>query len=253
MSNFNVFLISILVLSFYESLLRAEENEVLNAVLITVLYNETNEQRRNEFITCFEQNKKHEAIKQIHVIYDTSKDDPQNLLLTYLKHQKCAVSYISGRPTFGYCFELANKQYPDQVVIVSNADIFFNKTLNKLEGYDLANKFLAVTRWNVLENGQLEIFKQFKADSSFDEPMSQLSMDAWIFKTPLKAFVNPEFQLGTWACDGYIAYQAYISGLDVINPCLSIQCCHLHLSKIRHWIPQSIAGAKALRVPWAML
>lgn len=222
-------------------------------VLLTVLYNETNEQRRNEFITCFERNKNHAIFEHIHVIYDTSKDDEHDQLLAYLTQQNCTITYISGRPTFGFCFALVNKQYPGAMIVLSNADIYFNETLNKLNNYDLTNKFLAITRWNVLEDGDLEIFKQFKADGSFDEPMSQLSMDAWIFKTPLKAFINPEFQLGTWACDGYIAYQAYISGLDVINPCLSIQCCHLHLSKIRHWIAQSIPGAKALRVPWCIL
>ena len=222
--------------------------------LITVLYNEMHEQRKNEFITCFERNKQHPAIEHIHVVYDTSKDTAAHSeILDYLKQQECTISYVIGRPTYGYCFDLANGQYPNARIILSNADIYFNDTLNKLEGYDLNNKFLAITRWNVLDDGRLEIFKQFKADGSFDEPMSQLSMDAWIFKTPLKTFINPEFQLGTWACDGYIAYQAYISGLDVINPCLSIQCCHLHLSKIRHWIPQSIPGAKALRVPWGTL
>ncbi len=221
-------------------------------ILITSLYNETHTERRQEYITCLERNLQHPAIEHIHVVYDTSNDGAHNELLEYLKQQPVSISYINDRPTFGYCFELASEQYPNRGILLSNADIFFNKTLFLLENYDLTNKFLALTRWDVKEDGRLEIFKQYDKNGEFD-PISYLSQDVWIFMTPLKKFINPNFQLGTWACDGYIACQAYLSDLHVINPCLSIQCCHLHLSKIRHWIPQSIPGAKALLLPWCTL
>ncbi len=247
-----IFILITNICSFFYA--HSENQEELKAVLITVLYNETHEQRLKEFITCFEHNKKHPAISHMHVLYDTTKDtNGPTALLDYLKKQPCTITYISGRPTFGQCFELANKTYPDTTILLSNADIYFNDTLNALNGYDVTNKFLALTRWNVLENSSLELFKQYKSDGSFDDAASFLSQDVWIFKTPIRQFANPHFRLGTWACDGYIAYQAYLSGLEVLNPCLTIQCCHLHLSQVRHWIPQSIPGAKALIVPWCRL
>jgi hypothetical protein len=225
----------------------------LKFTLIIPLYNETNEHRRQEYITCLEHNLKHPDIGSIHILYDTDKDDEQNILLNYLKSKNVILTYIKGRPTYGACFDLANERYPHSKIVISNADIYFNETFHQLNNYDLNNKFLAITRWDVLDDGALQLFKQFKQDGSFDDKMSYLSMDVWIFQTPLKQFDNPNFQLGTWACDGYIAYQAYISGLQVLNPCLSIQCCHLHKSKVRHWIPQSIPGAKALINPWCTL
>lgn len=221
--------------------------------LITVLYNETHEQRRQEYVTCLENNLKHPDIGKIHVLYDTDKDDSHNILLNYLKMQNVSITYVKGRPTYGLCFDLANQNYQNCSIILSNADIYFNDTLHQLLDYDLSNKFLAITRWNIKDDGTLELFRQFKQDGSFDDAMSYLSMDVWIFRTPLKQFNNPNFQIGTWACDGYIAYQAYVSGLEVSNPCLSIQCCHLHRSQVRHWIPQSIPGAKALINPWGKL
>lgn len=221
--------------------------------LITVLYNETNEARMNEYKTCLERNLAHPLIDKIHILYDDSKDTKHNALLNYLITKPVHISYIHERPTFGMCFELAHKEYAESIVILSNADIYFNNTLESLIGYDVTNKFLVLTRWNVKEDDSLELFKQYKPDGNFDDTMSYLSQDVWIFKTPLKQFQNPHFRLGTWACDGYIAYQAYISGLRVINPCLTIQACHLHLSAVRHWLPQSIPGAKALIVPWQEL
>ncbi len=221
--------------------------------LITVLYNESNPERCAEYIACMEKNLQHPCIDSIHIVYDTAKDDEINGLLNYVKSKKVAITYTHGRPTYEFCFNVVNQQYPHANIILSNADIYFNETLNLLQNYNLANKFLALTRWDVKSDGSLELFKQFTKEGTFNDTASYLSMDVWIFKAPIKQFKNAQFQMGTWACDGYIAYQAYISGLEVLNPCLSIQCCHLHLSKIRHWIPQSIPGAKALINPWRNL
>ena len=134
--------------------------------LIIGLYNETGIERSNEYITCLKNNMMHDSIDEIHVVYDTSKDDEINYLLNYLKVTKVKISYIQERPSFGYFFNLINNYYPDSKVILSNADIYFNETLRLLENYPLANKFLALTRWDVKEDGSIEIFKQY-SDSQF--------------------------------------------------------------------------------------
>jgi hypothetical protein len=140
-------------------------------------------------------------------------------------------------------------------VIISNGDIFFNHTLLLLERYDLTNKFLALTRWNVLKGGKLKIFKQYKPDGTFWKEASETSQDAWIFQTPLREFKNSAIKIGTPQCDSLIAYQAAQAGLQVINPCLTIQACHLHRSGIRNYSPKD----KATRynymrsVSWARL
>ncbi|MDR3551297.1 MAG: hypothetical protein P4L31_07830, partial [Candidatus Babeliales bacterium] len=186
-------------------------------------------------------------------LYDTSRDGVDNVLVDYLKTKSVTITCIDDRPTFGDCFELVHKQYPGKKIILANADIYFNETLGALNGYDFNNVFMALTRWDVQSDGTLKIFEQYKTDGSFDDIGSYLSQDVWIFQTPLRGFANPSFRMGTWACDGYIAYQAYMAGLQVINPCLTVQCCHLHQSGVRHWTPQSIPGAKALILPWVSL
>lgn len=226
-------------------------------ILLTVLYNETNPQRLQEYKTCMERNLQHPLIEGIHVLYDLSKDGGQGIrgesLLDYLKTLPITITYIDDRPAFGYCFDLVNTLYPDRKIILSNADIYFNDTLQLLMHYDLTNKFIVLTRWNVQTDGSVKIFAQNDGQGNFDAKMSALSHDVWIFNTPLKQFPNTNIKMGTWACDGYIAYQAYLAELDVINPCLSVQCCHLHRSGVRHWIPQSTPGLKALVVPWCQL
>ncbi len=227
------YLLVILLLTFTTKTLYCTNNHSLKThpqisrkfKLLTTLYNEKNEKRFLEFVTCIENNLKNTSIDTIHVIYDTSKDDSKNsMLLNYLKSKKIRLSYISDRASYGDFFKIANKKYPNCRVIVSNADIFFNETLSLLEACDLSNKFIALTRWNV------------QADGSLTEcAPNGGSQDVWIFQTPLPKFENDTIKIGLLGCENVIAYQAQKSGLTLFNPSFSIQCCHLHLSKIRNY------------------
>ncbi|HJZ23198.1 MAG TPA: hypothetical protein VJ201_01975, partial [Candidatus Babeliales bacterium] len=204
-----------------------------NFKLITVLYNEKNPARTKEYLTCLNHNLNHELIDTILVIYDTSADDQNNTILNYLKTKKVTISYANSRQTYGYCFELANKLYPNSKIILSNADIYFNETLNLLRDYDLTGQFLALTRWNITKDNSLELFKQYPR-GKFNKDWSESSQDVWIFKTPLHITKAIQIQLGIMNCDSRIAYEAFQSGLKVTNPCLTIQCCHLHRTNIRN-------------------
>ena len=193
--------------------------------LLTTLYNEKNPSRAQEFITCLEKNLRHPSIDTVHVLYDTAKDDANgSMILDYLKSHNVTISYISERASFGDFFKCANKTYPHSNIIVSNADIFFNDTLTLLEPCDLRNKFLALTRWDVTNMGDLVEFY----------PLGY-SQDVWIFQTPLRPFEVDAIKMGILGCDPAIAYQAQHSGLIVSNPSHSIQCCHLHRSQIRNY------------------
>jgi hypothetical protein len=218
--------------------------------LITMLYNETHQERMQEYKTCMINNLQHPLITHIHVLYDVSKDDADNQLLTWLQQQPVTISFVNGRQSYAYCFTFANETYPNQAIILCNADIYFNHTLQLLGHYDLTNTFIALTRWDVQPDGSLKIFTQYDKDGNFSQG-SFMSQDAWIFKTPIRAFKNASFLLGTWACDCYIAHEAFIEGFNVRNPCLSVQCCHLHLSNLRTWVAQSIPGQKGLVLPWS--
>lgn len=220
-------------------------------VLITSLYNETNNVRIQEYITCIEKNLEHPMIGLIHVLYDTSHDNADNRILNFLKTKNIEIHYLSGRPTFGNCFDLANSLQGRQKIIISNADIYFNESLDNLDSYDLQDKFLALTRWNIESDGQLNLFWLHDQNGHFRQQWQEHSQDAWIFATPLRKF-NDDIDVGTDHCDSRLAYEAYASGLKVLNPCLTIQCCHLHLSGIRHYTYQKMEN-KCRKVPWTKL
>jgi hypothetical protein len=222
--------------------------------LLTVLYNEKNVSRCTEYIVCLERNLQHGMIDNIHVLYDDSGDDKDGFLLTYLKTRPVTIRYIHGRPSYNDCFEYANKQFPDGRVILANADIFFDETLNTIKTYDLNNKFLALTRYDVMTNGSIKKLTATRGGKVFDNIWSQ---DVWIFPTPLKKFNKnaSKIQIGVYECDTAIAACAKDAGLVVLNPCLTIRCYHLHMSQVRSYDRKDRPYKKLPRygVPWTRL
>jgi len=216
-------------------------------VLIIPLYNEKRKERIEEYQTCLHRNLVHSLIKKIHVVYDSSNDDQENKMLSYLQSLGIETTILERRAMYGDCFQLANEFYPNQSIILSNAGIFFNDTLNVLIDFDLTNKFLALTRWDVTAEGQLDLYWNRDAKGAFRPEYADFSQDVWICKTPIRRF-NNNIALGSWHCDSRIAYEASLSGLKLLNPCLTIQCCHLHLSGIRNY-ERILTGKKLLNIP----
>ena len=196
-------------------------------VLITVLDNETNVQRMAEYIKCLERNLIHPSIEQVHVLYDVSKDDGVNRLWHYIISQQIPITYIEGKPTYGYCFRLANRLYPNRKIILSNSDMYFNRTLKLLEPYNIRNIFLVLTRWNATRRGKLYPFYLVRNGRYAPNAWSQ---DVWLFHTPLRKFKHDKIRLGSVHAAGRIAYHAKECGLRVFNPCMSIQSCRLQVS-----------------------
>lgn len=218
--------------------------------VITCLYNEKNSARMQEYLTCLDHNLKHPSIEQVHIIYDQSKDDGRNEFLEQLKKRAVSFTYVSRRPSYQFCFALASMLYPERGVILCNADIAFNNTLSLLDGYDLSNTFLALTRWNVRPDGKIQRFFYDNGDPAED------SQDTWIFKTPLCIPGAETIQMGVVGCDNSLAYVAHRAGLNVKNPCLTIQCCHLHLVGVRDALainPSPYPRTQIMLVPWSRI
>lgn len=221
-------------------------------ILITVLYNERKSWRVFEYKKCIEKNLQNKMIKKIHVLYDVTNDDEKNEILDYLKVHKVTITPIRNRPSFSAIFNLANRLYPNSKIIISNADIYFNQTLFLLENYDLTGKFLTITRYEDRLTGILKLRDDGKRRG--------YSQDTWITKTPIPRINAKWIQIGTVGCEQLINYQAYMAGLKIMNPCLSIQCCHLHNSHVRNYQPgacprykREIDRNRCMGIPWQTL
>ena len=206
-------------------------------VLFTSLYFEKNQERELEYLDCLQRNLESGIFHHIHVFYDTSSDGAGSRLLNFIQNSDIGLSYIEGRLTYSEIFSYANESLPGQLVVIANGDIYFNETLEKAKTIDLQDIVLALTRWDELLDGNIILRDHLTSRSSqkgglLDETGGK--QDAWIFRAPLHLEHACPFPLGTLYCDSFLNFQLLKSErVRVYNPCLDIQCCHLHKSDIR--------------------
>jgi len=150
-----------------------------------------------------------------------------------LKHEKLIIIPHQERITFSFLFNYANENFVGEIVMISNSDIHFNDTIQKLIGFDFENVFIALSRaFDVIDNEILEYPPLSWGDSQ----------DTWIFRTPV-SINNCNFNLGVRGCDNRIVFEASTAGYRVINPVTVLKTFHIHASMHRTYgIVEPIPG-----------
>jgi hypothetical protein len=184
--------------------------------LLVDYYKNPRPERAAELDFCFLENINSKEFDQVHVFYSSplpTKDIPSKVIL----------NQTSERLTYQHYFDYAKQNISqDDIIVLCNADIFFDESISRVKEVDLSNKVLALTRfcpyhghW-VNEHGQVTPYHNHNR-----------SQDVWIWKNPL--YINTaNFNIGTLGCDNKIAFELHQAGYQVWNPSFSIICYHKH-------------------------
>lgn len=127
---------------------------------------------------------------------------------------------LPGRATFDDMFE-AMADYPHDVNVIANADIYFNGTIRKAWNIE-RHQCYALTRWEEAIRGRNRHYGHSD------------SQDAWIFLG--SPGIRAPFALGIPDCDGRLAWLLRNAGYMVTNPSLSIEAIHVHHSQVRWYV-----------------
>lgn len=206
-------------------------------ILLTGFYEDADPRRRGELLECLKRNVENERLDEVHVFAEGSLE-ASSLRQAYplLADEKVRLVEHGRRVTYHDLFAYANRQLPGRRVVIANADIFFDQTLARLDGQNLADRLLCLSRWDVLPDGSVRFF---------EHPASQ---DAWVFQTPLREFPCA-FHLGLPGCDNRLAWEAAQAGLELSNPSRSLRACHLHLSGVRRYGERQRLAGPTREVP----
>ena len=196
-------------------------------ILIISLYNEKNIIRLNEYIICLLHNLKNKLIKKIIIFMDLTFGK-NNIFEEIFKKfsRKIDIIEYEGRPSFFDMFNLSNKKYSNEKIIVSNSDIIFDHTIGELNKSKLKNSFYALTRWDFID--EITPKPRLKYNKIMDS-----SKDCWIYSSPIKIEILSKdlknIKLGTWNCDGKLNNLFdKINNIDLIHECLNIKSYHVH-------------------------
>lgn len=128
--------------------------------------------------------------------------------------------------TYNQYFEFANKHFSDNdIIILSNLDIFFDDSLQKVEEFfhiHSKTHVMAINRWDFDKKTLVSVNCEW-----------EYSQDVWIWKGHLNTSgIDADFPLGKPGCDNRIAYELY-KNYEVINPSRTVRTHHYHTSQHR--------------------
>lgn len=155
-------------------------------------------------IKCLKKNLKNNKINHVHIFYE--KNSVESLSKIIKKHKHVSKSLIEKRLSYSYWMLYANKNFSDDIKVLANSDIYFDKTIDLIRKQNFSsNIFYGITRKDLNEEGEIvESSDYFQDDSCPTNPM--YSHDAWVYyNSPnlapdtIKECFN--FDLGKGNCD----------------------------------------------------
>ena len=151
--------------------------------LFTTYYNEENNFRKQELLSCMQKNILNKTISKITIFNEGES-------LAYLAPTKIKEVFIEKRPTYRDFINYINaNSNPDDINIIANTDIFFDKNLEVLKYINLNNTCLALSRWDTTDTIRPKLYNRND------------SQDAWVFKGFIKQCLKADFPLGVPRCD----------------------------------------------------
>ena len=191
-------------------------------ILITQLYKSV-EERYNELITALKKNSENDCIDQIILLNEEKLDIPI--------HPKIKEIIINKRLTYKIAFDWAKENIPSgEIVMLSNSDMWFDETINKIKSINFSNTVVALSRYDLDKNNKWVILT--------NNP--EQTQDTWIYENPIKLDHDYNLTLGVPGCENKLAWIIANSKkndikYNVINPALTIKSYHEHLSNIRSY------------------
>lgn len=199
-----------------------DESGIPQIYLIQQFFNAPDPARAYEFNMCLKMNAKCEILDKIILL---NESDDVKLPVT---HSKIECINLGRRMNYYDVFEYIKEKIPLGVVVLfANTDIFLMDDFKEIYNINMANKFLALLRWDVNEKGMTRIFG----------PRND-SQDTWgVLSDDVKnmSLDNLNFMFGKPGCDNAITAIMKAKGFYCINPAFTLKSYHVHNTNIRNY------------------
>ena len=151
--------------------------------LYTTYYKEDNNYRKEELLSCLKINISNKAISKLIVFNEGDS-------IAHLAPSKIEEVFIDKRPTYQDFKNYINaNSNQDDIHIIANTDIYFDKNIEVLQHINLKDTCLALSRWDTADTIKPKLYNRND------------SQDVWVFKGPVKPELKANFPLGVPRCD----------------------------------------------------
>jgi hypothetical protein len=203
-----------------------------NIILVQQFYIDKNEERQKEILKCLQLNIFNNSINKIYLLNEKIYTNEE--LGLKQDNNKIIQININKRLSYKDIFDFVENNNIKGFIILSNSDIFFNKSISELNKMNIIkNKcVLALNRYDYIGEKLLTDCKLF--DNG--RPDSQ---DTWIFHSSNNIESNHReifnFNLGKPGCDNKICYLFNLLNYKCYNEPTLIKTFHLHNIQSRNY------------------
>jgi len=197
-------------------------------ILFSTYFQASHQLRQTEINFSLSENLKNKWFNKIFIFTD-NQDGTKELRKLLEKQPSSHVEIFElGRvPTFFDWLVTAKEKCKNSDLVFSNADIYFNESVQFLPKYiNGVERLACISRHDLDEKGGLKLHAS-----------PHWSQDAWALQSEtidrIKFLDELKFPVGKPRCDNRLAYVFSVWGWSLFNPCYEIQAVHVHQSKIR--------------------
>ena len=191
-----------------ENLTANVPSETANMHLLFQYYNDSNPERQQEVDFCVQANLENPHIIQVHNLVEEKTVVPSWLS----SHEKYIECKVDKWLTYKMAFDYANENLPQQIVTLTNADIFFDHSSKWEEVKPLVDSGIVLC----ISRHEFDGVGSAKKDELLQKLSFANCQDTWVWRTPLNV-VNCDFMIGRLGCDNAIADRIKKSGYVPVN------------------------------------
>jgi len=213
---------------------------ILNTENIILIYqyfkvesidNEYQQKRQDEIDLCLIINNNNKYIDEIHLLVEELYD------LSFISNTtKIKQIVINKRLSYQDAFRYYNINLSNQICILSNADIYYDDSLNILKYVNFNFKtVLCLTRYEDNIDNELKLLCGTEYDYTINKNTKGMkkfgpsiwTQDCWIWKDYQININNCDFHLGIPGCDNHIVYLFNNNNYNIYNPSKLISSNHI--------------------------
>lgn len=185
------------------------------------------ELRNNEYNHCLIKNIKSPYVKKMHLFIqdDFSLEILDQLVKDLEEKDKIIKIMFNKQPLISDFFEYSLNNLKDEIVMISNSDVYLSKCNDKL-----INKF-------IIDDNDVFCLTRHETETTCPLVTNKkiCSHDSYIFKSPIdKNIINDsKFKQNLKGSDNLMVFLFQKYGKKTYNPCLQIKIVHMHKSDLR--------------------
>lgn len=204
--------------------------------LLVQVYEPADPARRAELVFALMRNLMNPLFSTVHCLLEDGADADFAVAaaraLGNRRKPDLVLSNATRRLRFGDAFDYANRRLAGDVVVLANADVFFEAAeiarLGDPATLDLDGRVLALLRWEwacplpiaatAAEAAAIALAADGRGDACARLRPRADSQDAWVFRAPLANLPRIDVELGRAKCDNHVAALLEGAGYSLSSP-----------------------------------